>query len=89
MRACEHYKDKTWSDTETDIIPSTNRWNAWVITYRNNRVWDSTFSTGLYWKYLEHLRDNEKCRQEAGITLEEVSRLLKEIEDEWKEATGE
>jgi hypothetical protein len=50
-------------------------------------VWDSTFRTGGFIDYLQHLRDNPECRGEVGITLEEVSRLLKEIEDEWKEAT--
>jgi hypothetical protein len=85
MRACRHYSSP-WPDTETEILMSTNRWNAWIVTWRNNKLWDSTFHTGKMLHYLEHLRDNEECRQEVGISAEEVDRLLKEIEAEWEQA---
>jgi hypothetical protein len=57
-----------------------------VNTWRHGKLWDSVFCTGFFFEYLEHLRDNEECRKEIGISLEEVDRLLREIEEEWEQA---
>jgi hypothetical protein len=86
MKACRHYTP--WSFAETEILPSSNRWNAWIITWHHGKIWDSGFFTGFFLEYLQHLRDNEECRNEIGVSLEEINRLLKEIEEEWKQAIG-
>jgi hypothetical protein len=85
MRACRHYSSP-WPDTETEVLMSVNRWNAWIVTYRHGRLWDDTFHTGGFLRYLEHLKEHPECIQEIGVSAEEVDRLLREIEEEWEQA---
>jgi hypothetical protein len=83
MKACQHYKRPF--GTETEIVPSDGfGWNAWIGVWDNNRLVYCTFQTGLRWDYLSHLSQSEKCREEVGVSSEEVSCLLKEIEEEWR-----
>jgi hypothetical protein len=85
MRACEHFK-KPFGD-ETEIVPSEGHlWNGWVQVFEGYKLIFSTFETGIFWDYLEHLSTNGLCRKEVGISAEEVDRLLREIEKEWEQA---
>jgi hypothetical protein len=82
MKACKHFK-KAYGQ-ETEIIRSNHPWNAWVAVYRGDQLIHKSFETGLRWDYLTHLSQSETCRREIGISLEEVNRLLREIEEEWE-----
>jgi hypothetical protein len=86
MRACKHYR-YNFGD-ETDIVKSEGfPWNAWVEVWDGDRLVYSSFQTGLYWEYLEHLLEHPECLEEIGWEKEEVEELLKEIEEEWKKVT--
>lgn len=65
----------------TEIHQSCGQpWNAWISTDRGF----STFQTGLFWQFLEHLMHCEDCRNEIGVDVETVKNLLHEIEQEWE-----
>jgi hypothetical protein len=86
MFACRHFR-KSFGD-ETDIICSNGYpWNAWVVVWEGEKIIYSSFETGLRWEYLSHLAKSPECCAEVGVSLEEVNRLLQEIEEEWKEVT--
>jgi hypothetical protein len=86
MRACRHYEYDIGD--ETDIVASDGHpWNAWITVFKGDKVVYSTFQAGLRWEYLSHLAQHPECCKEIGIPLEEVKRLLKEIEAEWKGVT--
>jgi len=83
MNACKHFE---LFELPTDIVQAENPWNAWVIAYKNGKVYYSTFSAGLYWNFMEHLLNSKKCRKEVGIRKSQVKRILKRVEKAWREA---
>jgi hypothetical protein len=94
MRACRHFK-KFGLDTE--IEPSENPWNAWIYVYdeHGNLYW-SSFETGLYWIFLEHLHNSIECLREVSRETEEdpsslrlrVANQLGYVQKAWTERTG-
>jgi hypothetical protein len=62
LKLCKHYKP----DIEIEPISS---WNAYIRSSVSRPV----FRPGGFIEYLIHLRDNEECRKEVGITLEWVN----------------
>jgi len=86
LRACEHYK-ALYGDLTVIRQCSNLIWNAWYEVFENGKLIYSTHETGLFDKYLHHLKQNEKCRWEVGLCLCEVEKLLREIELEWKYIT--
>ena len=79
---CKHYSSAAqgWL-----ICSEGHPWNGWKLEYdeRGALVY-SSFVTGLRWDYLSHLKESPACREQAGLSLEEVERLLQLIEEEWK-----
>jgi hypothetical protein len=85
VKACSHFRN---GYEEADIVQSNGYpWNGWFIGYDKGKEVISNFQSGLRWDYLEHLKNNPKCRREAKIYLREVKRLLNDIEGEWKRVT--
>jgi hypothetical protein len=89
MRACKHFEH---FGMETHVIPSENRWNAWVEVYdERGNLYYSTFETGGYLRFLEHLQGNVECGKEVarcmGMDLSElgvwVAEQIAEINLEW------
>jgi hypothetical protein len=86
LKACKHY---TKFGLETEISVSDGHpWNAWVTVWEGDRVYYSTFQSGLMMEYLEHLVENPECVREIGWKLEDVKERLREVEEEWKITTG-
>jgi len=84
MRACKHFSLK-FGD-ETNIIQSEGHpWNAYVVVWQGDKKVYSSFETGLFWDYLEHLAENKECRQEVGIRKQDLKILLNQIKREWKD----
>jgi hypothetical protein len=82
MRACKHFV--VFEGDETDIIQSDGfPWNAWIIVWEGDKRIYSSFQTGLFWNFLEHLKEHRECRKEVGITKKIVLKLLREIQREW------
>jgi hypothetical protein len=86
MKACKHYS----KFGETELIPSNGYgWNAWEMVYENNKLVQSSFVTGLFWSFLEHLASSKVCRKEVGVSEKEVKIWLKKINEEWESLKGE
>jgi len=82
MEACKHYKK---FGMRTEIVPSENPWNAWIYVYdEHGNLYYSSFETGLYWEYLEHLYNSPECLKEVA-EKEVIEEELSRIEREWKE----
>jgi hypothetical protein len=85
MKACRHFQKLR---DETDITQSDGYpWNAWVTVWEGDKVIYSSFEAGLRWEYLSHLVQSKECREEVGLSLEEVKSLLDEVESEWQRVT--
>jgi len=86
MRACKHFK-LFGEDIVEEFERAEYPWNVWRHAYKNGEEIYSSFESGLYWKYLIHLLQSPECREEIGISLEEVKEMIIEIEKEWKQVT--
>jgi len=86
MKACKHY---SYFGKETYLVQSDgNPWNAWLEVWDfNGKLFKSSFETGKFWEYLNHLALNPECREEIGVTETEVRKKLKYLEKEWKGRT--
>ena len=62
---------------------SGHPWNGW-LEYEQG-FYD--FWAGLFDKVIQHLLKCEACREEAGLTLEEVKELAERIDREWEVMT--
>jgi len=89
LRVCRHYKPSyayTGWVVKSDGFP----WNGWLeLVDDTMSIIENSFHAGLYWEYLKHLMENPKCRREAEITLREIKREIKSIEEEWKNVTSD
>jgi hypothetical protein len=89
MKACSHYKK---FDLPTEIEPSENPWNAWVLVWDGDRLYYSGFEAGLYWEFLEHLWNSFECiREIARETGEDpsdlrlrIANILGLVQQEWR-----
>jgi hypothetical protein len=96
MKACRHFK---MFGMETELSPSENPWNARVYCYdRHGNLYYSSFETGEYWEFIEHLLQNYECFEEATQGMPPVYQaellcsLLEQreyIERLWAERTGD
>jgi hypothetical protein len=90
MRACKHFQK---FDMETHIIPSENPWNGWVEVYSpEGNLYYSSFVTGEYLRFLEHLQGNIECSRYVAENMgmdvielavwvaEQISQILLEWE---------
>ena len=88
MRACKHFRFSIGD--ETDIIQSNGYpWNAWIVVWEGDKQIYSSFRSGLFWDYLEHLLLQEECRKQVRITKREVKSILNFIRKRWEELNHE
>jgi hypothetical protein len=87
MKACRHFKR---FDLPTELIPLFGQpWNCFIEVYdERGDLYYSSFETGLYLKYLEHLLESPECVEEVSLTIEDVKRKLEDIEREWRAVVG-
>jgi len=85
MKACRHFSEE---EREVYIIESNGfPWNAWILVYFNSKLIFSSFETGLFLEFLEHLIKNPECLKENGKSEGEILEKLQEIKKEWEKVT--
>jgi len=85
LKACRHYKGIFGDETQINESKSYP-WNAWVKILKDGHVIYSTFVIGVRWNYIAHLASHKECCDEIGVSMEEVKKILQEIEDAWAKA---
>ena len=83
LKACGHFK-ALYGDLTMIVQGDFMPWNAWFRVYENGRLIYNSYETGLFQKYLVHLKYSDVCRWEVGLCLCEIEKLLREIELEWE-----
>jgi len=82
MKACSHFSEE---EHEVYIIESDGfPWNAWILVYSSSKLIFSSFETGLFLEFLEHLTKNPECLKESGKSEGEILEKLQEIKKEWE-----
>jgi hypothetical protein len=87
MKACRHFQRL---GLETHIVPAGKPWNAWIVVYEGGREILSSFETGLMWRYVEHLLNNQRCMEELQERFDEEFLLDQRnmILSEWEAVAG-
>ena len=73
-----------------DVVPSEGySWNGWIayLDKQGEPIEPYSFRAGSWWELMQHLEKCPKCRRANKISLEEVKKRLKEIEEEWRSVT--
>jgi len=87
VKLCRHFKSFSQNIHEELVMSDGHPWNGWHTAYLNGKLIYSSFETGKYWEYIQHLLQNEECREKTGINKEELEELAKKIEEEWRQVT--
>ena len=66
------------------ILPGNYSWNGWEV---DPETGVERFVAGIRWEAYTHLANCEEGRRSNGLTSVEVEAALREIEEEWREAT--
>jgi len=87
VKLCKHFKKFPRGIHEELVMSDGHSWNAWHKAYSGGQLIYSSFVTGGYLAYLDHLLGNKGCRRVAGMKLKDVKELVEKIEEEWRQVT--